>query len=63
MTANGKLIRLSTRTNNKNEMNPAKAKIGELAGRFWDQNMANQIPNIFFKDLTLRPSCHAAYFL
>ena len=40
-----KLVGLTARTNNKNEMNPQISKIGELAGRFWSQNMANQIPN------------------
>lgn len=40
-----KLIGLTARTNNKNEMNPTTSKIGELAGRFWSQNIANQIPN------------------
>jgi predicted transcriptional regulator YdeE len=40
-----KLIGLTARTNNKNEMNPQTSKIGELAGRFWGQNSASQIPN------------------
>lgn len=40
-----KLIGLSVRTNNKNEMNLQTSKIGELAGRFWGQNMAAQILN------------------
>ena len=40
-----KLVGLTARTNNQNEMNPQTSKIGELAGRFWSQNMANQIPN------------------
>jgi predicted transcriptional regulator YdeE len=39
-----KLVGLTTRTNNKSEMNPKTSKIGELAGRFWRQNIANQIP-------------------
>jgi predicted transcriptional regulator YdeE len=38
-----KLIGLTARTNNKNEMNPETSKIGELAGRFWGQNIASQI--------------------
>lgn len=38
-----KLVGLTARTNNKNEMNPATSKIGELAGRFWGQNIAGQI--------------------
>ncbi|HEX4044431.1 MAG TPA: GyrI-like domain-containing protein [Gammaproteobacteria bacterium] len=38
-----KLIGLSARTNNKNEMNPQTSKIGELAGRYWSQNVAVQI--------------------
>ncbi len=38
-----KLIGLSTRTNNKNEIDPQKAKISELATHFW--SIVNQIPN------------------
>ncbi|MCE3239278.1 MAG: hypothetical protein K0R24_2259 [Gammaproteobacteria bacterium] len=38
-----KLVGLTARTNNKNEMNPETSKIGKLAGRFWGQNVANQI--------------------
>ncbi len=38
-----KLVGLKIRTNNKNEMNPQTAKIGELFGRFQGQNIANQI--------------------
>ena len=40
-----KLVGLSARTNNKNEMNPQASKIAELAGRFWSQNVAAQILN------------------
>lgn len=40
-----KLIGLSARTNNKNEMNPATSKIGELAGRYWGQGLASNILN------------------
>ncbi|MEO8400786.1 MAG: GyrI-like domain-containing protein [Gammaproteobacteria bacterium] len=40
-----KLIGLSARTNNKNEMNPATSKIGELAGRYWSQGVASNILN------------------
>jgi len=39
-----KLVGLSVRTNNKNEMNPATSKIGGLAGRFWNENIAAKIP-------------------
>lgn len=38
-----KLIGLTARTNNKNEMNPQTSKIGELMGRYWSQNIAAQI--------------------
>lgn len=38
-----KLAGLTVRTNNKNEMDPNIAKIGELAGRFWRENIAAQI--------------------
>ncbi|HVE45046.1 MAG TPA: GyrI-like domain-containing protein [Gammaproteobacteria bacterium] len=40
-----KLVGLTARTSNKNEMNPENSKIGELAGRFWSQNVAAQITN------------------
>ena len=40
-----KLVGLTAHTNNKNEMNPATSKIGELASRFWSQNIAGQISN------------------
>ena len=38
-----KLVGLTARTNNKNEMNPQTSKIGELMGRYWSQNIAAQI--------------------
>src|SRR5436190_16547052 len=40
-----KLIGLTARTNNKNEMISQVSRIGELADRFWSQNIASQIPN------------------
>ncbi|EKD53900.1 MAG: DNA-binding protein [uncultured bacterium] len=40
-----KLIGLSARTNNKNEMDPKTSKIGELMGCYFSQNIASQIPN------------------
>lgn len=40
-----KLVGLTARTNNKNEMNPQTPKIGALAGCFWSQNIADQISN------------------
>jgi len=40
-----KLVGLTARTNNKNEMNSATSKIEKLAGRFWSQNIAAQISN------------------
>jgi predicted transcriptional regulator YdeE len=48
-----KLVGLSARTNNKNEMNPQTAKIGEIAGRFWSQNIAGQIANRVNPGVTL----------
>lgn len=48
-----KLVGLMTRTNNKNEMNAQTAKIGELAGQFWQQNIANKIPNRKHPGVTL----------
>jgi len=38
-----KLVGLSIRTNNRNEMDPHTAKIGETMGRFLGQNLAAQI--------------------
>ncbi len=38
-----KLLGLSVRTNNQNEMNPKTAKIGELMGQYWSQNIAGKI--------------------
>jgi predicted transcriptional regulator YdeE len=40
-----KLVGLTTRTNNKNEMNPLTSKIKELAGHFWSKNSASTISN------------------
>lgn len=40
-----KLVGLTARTNSKNEMNPQTSKIGELAGRFWSQNIGALISN------------------
>lgn len=40
-----KVVGLTVRTNNQNEMNPATAKIGGLIGRYMAENMANTIPN------------------
>lgn len=40
-----KLVGLKARTNNKNEMNPATAKIGPLFKRFFSEQLAEQIPH------------------
>ncbi|NKB47285.1 MAG: AraC family transcriptional regulator [Legionellales bacterium] len=37
------LVGLTARTNNKNEMNPETSKIAELAGLYWDNQLANNI--------------------
>ena len=37
------LVGLTARTNNKNEMNPEKSKIGTLAGLYWGNQIANNI--------------------
>lgn len=37
------LVGLTARTNNKNEMNPEKSKIGALAGLYWGNQVANDI--------------------
>ncbi len=36
-----KLIGVTARTNNKNEMDPEKSKIASTAGRYWSENLAN----------------------
>jgi predicted transcriptional regulator YdeE len=38
-----KLVGLTARTNNKNEMNPKTSKIGESAGSYWHNQIANHI--------------------
>lgn len=40
-----KLVGLSARTNNQNEMNPAMAKIGNVIGQYWQQGWQERIPN------------------
>lgn len=40
-----KLIGMTVRTNNKNEMNPSTAKINKLASTYWQQQIANQFKN------------------
>lgn len=40
-----KLVGITVRTNNTNEMNPLKAKIGELARHYWQDGLAKHIPN------------------
>ncbi len=47
------LVGLTARTNNKNEMNPNASKIGELAGFYWHNHMADHIqhrakPNVTY---------------
>lgn len=37
------LVGLTVRTNNQNEMNPNVAKIGKLAGAYWQGQIANKI--------------------
>lgn len=54
-----KLVGLTVRTNNKNEMNSQTSKIGELAMRFWTQNIAAQIVNRKNPGVTL--SVYTAY--
>lgn len=38
-----KLVGITVRTNNDNEMDPKYAKIGELAAMYWGEGLANQI--------------------
>ena len=40
-----KLVGMSLRTNNKNEMNPETSKIAGLAGKFWSEQLAEKIMN------------------
>ena len=39
------LVGLTARTNNKNEMNPEKSKIANLAGYYWGNQIGNKIQN------------------
>ncbi len=39
-----KLIGIQVRTNNKSEMNPSEAKIGDTAQRYFSKNLASLIP-------------------
>ena len=48
-----KLVGLTVRTNNKNEMNAEASKIGKLASHFWSQNIASQIPHRINPGVTL----------
>ncbi|MDX1902346.1 MAG: GyrI-like domain-containing protein [Gammaproteobacteria bacterium] len=48
-----KLVGLTARTNNKNEMNPQTSKISELVSRFWGQNLATQISHRKHPGITL----------
>lgn len=40
-----KLVGLSVRTNNRQEMDPSMAKIGSVMGQFFGQNIASSIPD------------------
>ena len=40
-----KLIGITVRTNNKNEMDPATSKIAKIAGVYWSQNIAGNVVN------------------
>jgi len=40
-----KLVGLSSRTNNKNDMNPEQAIIGKLMGQFFNENITSLISN------------------
>jgi len=39
------LAGIMVRTNNKNEMDPTKAKIGSIMGKYWSQQVADNIQN------------------
>ena len=39
------LIGMTARTNNKNEINPQTSKIAQLAGTYWEKQIANQFKN------------------
>ena len=40
-----KLVGITARTNNANEMDPAKAKIGQVISKYFGEGIADQIPN------------------
>ncbi len=54
-----KLVGLSVRTNNKNEMNPKTAKIGEVINQFYANNISSKIINRKNPGVTL--SVYAEY--
>ncbi len=39
-----KLIGLKVRTNSHNEMNPEVSRIGQIVGKFYQENIAAEIP-------------------
>ncbi len=39
------LVGISTRTNNKNELDPKKAKIGNFSKSYWENNTSSQFAN------------------
>lgn len=41
-----KLVGLKVRTTNQNEMNPETAKISPLIAHYWENNIAEKIPNL-----------------
>jgi predicted transcriptional regulator YdeE len=48
-----KLVGLTARTNNNDEINPQTSKIGEIMGRYWSQNIAAQISDRINPGVTL----------
>ena len=48
-----RVIGLWARTNNQNEMDPAKAKIGAIAGRYWGDQLAAMIPHQLHPGVTI----------
>jgi len=47
-----KLIGVTARTNNENEIDPEKSKIARTAYRYWSENLANNFKYRLFPNIT-----------
>ena len=54
------LVGITTRTNNKNELDPEKAKISSMAKKYWGQNIAGKFKH---RKNMLRLRSHKSFFV